>query len=417
DESVDSTFCSQIDTSCCITLRIDSLYLYSQKRQIFVTTSSLQNIEKRQNSQKSTKIEPQIKEIVSNEEDESSSEDSTNEEASVNDFNQFEGEINKASYTKEMLSTKPIVKNSANKVSHTNIHTETQILSMVTMNSRVVAATMLSSKPIVKNLANKVSHTNIYMETQPLSMVTTDLCVTAVTSPSDIKLHVNNFTYLIDNETFEYDSPQSIITKLLDTSNEFEIALWMAQHPRTLNLATLIHNAIRTQASTINNNNKLLFNTVQSCNSLLNAPEINTSQSCNSMLNIPEHTKLLLLEECKALFLYTRNNMTKLYEELISQECKITKIDCHMLALFKKKETLHLHLKGTDLIVLKKDIEMLKKLDIFVFKAVKAVIIAIANNQDTRIVIQECDEYTINLKIPTKLEVVKSLPVRDLLSR
>ncbi|CAG8806456.1 3824_t:CDS:2, partial [Dentiscutata erythropus] len=42
----------------------------------------------------------------------------------------------------------------------------------------------------------------------------------------------------------------------------------------------------------------------------------------NSMLNAPEVnqcTKLLLQEECKALFLCMRNNMTELYEELISQ--------------------------------------------------------------------------------------------------
>jgi len=35
--------------------------------------------------------------------------------------------------------------------------------------------------------------------------------------------------------------------------------------------------------------------------------------------------------------------------------------------------------------------------------------------EDTQAVIKKCDEYTIDLKIPTKLGIVKSLPVRKLL--
>ncbi|CAG8791847.1 9400_t:CDS:2, partial [Dentiscutata erythropus] len=156
-------------------------------------------------------------------------------------------------------------------------------------------------------------------------------------------------------------------------------------------------------------------NNNQSFNSLLNALEINIGQSC------PEINQ----EECKALFLRTRNNTTELYEELISQVCKISKTDYCMPALFKDvgscglstfisddiwKETLQLHLKCTDLMALKKDLLMLNKLGIFVLKAVEAVVIATANEEDTRIAIQDCDEYTIDLKIPTKLGIVKSLP-------
>ncbi|CAG8513414.1 2815_t:CDS:2, partial [Dentiscutata heterogama] len=42
--------------------------------------------------------------------------------------------------------------------------------------------------------------------------------------------------------------------------------------------------------------------------------------------------------------------------------------------------------------LLKKDSKMLKKLSIFVCKAVEAVIIATANDQDMRTVIQDCDD-------------------------
>ena len=47
------------------------------------------------------------------------------------------------------------------------------------------------------------------------------------------------------------------------------------------------------------------------------------------------------------------------------------------------KEILRLHLNATDLVTLKNDLGMLKKLGIFICKAVKAVIIAIDNRQDT----------------------------------
>ncbi|CAG8774953.1 4861_t:CDS:1, partial [Cetraspora pellucida] len=57
--------------------------------------------------------------------------------------------------------------------------------------------------------------------------------------------------------------------------NKFEKALWVAQHPRILNLAMIIQNAMMTQVSDINNNNKLFFNTGQSCNSMPNVLELN----------------------------------------------------------------------------------------------------------------------------------------------
>ncbi|CAB5377482.1 unnamed protein product [Rhizophagus irregularis] len=57
------------------------------------------------------------------------------------------------------------------------------------------------------------------------------------------------------------------------------------------------------------------------------------------------------------------------------------------------QQALHLHLKAT----------------------VKNVLIAQNNNEDTKAIIKKWDKYTIDLKIPTKLGIVKSLPVRKLL--
>ncbi|PKB93867.1 hypothetical protein RhiirA5_440118 [Rhizophagus irregularis] len=47
--------------------------------------------------------------------------------------------------------------------------------------------------------------------------------------------------------------------------------------------------------------------------------------------------------------------------------------------------------------------------------SVKNVLIAQNKNEDTQAIIKKCNEYTIDLKIPTKLGIVKSLPVRKLL--
>jgi hypothetical protein len=76
---------------------------------------------------------------------------------------------------------------------------------------------------------------------------------------------------------------------------------------------------------------------------------------------------------------------------------------------------LHLHLKATDLVKLRKDNTIVTNLGAFVRQAVKKILIAQNNNEDTQAIIKKCDEYTIDLKIPTKLGIVKSLPVRELL--
>lgn len=72
-------------------------------------------------------------------------------------------------------------------------------------------------------------------------------------------------------------------------------------------------------------------------------------------------------------------------------------------------------MKATDQLKLKKDGEIINKLGTFIREAVKAIITAIENKEDTQSVIKEHDMYTINLRIPTKLGVVESLPVQELL--
>lgn len=75
-----------------------------------------------------------------------------------------------------------------------------------------------------------------------------------------------------------------------------------------------------------------------------------------------------------------------------------------------------MHLKATDQQKLKKDEAIITKLGIFMQQVVKAVIIAQKNSRDTQPIIKKYDEHTIDLKIPTKLGVVESLPVRELLN-
>ena len=62
---------------------------------------------------------------------------------------------------------------------------------------------------------------------------------------------------------------------------------------------------------------------------------------------------------------------------------------------------------------LKKDQEII---GIFARQVTKAVLIAQKYGKSTRKAIKNCDEYTIDLAIPTKLGVVKLLPVRELLN-
>ncbi|CAG8839822.1 22686_t:CDS:1, partial [Cetraspora pellucida] len=54
----------------------------------------------------------------------------------------------------------------------------------------------------------------------------------------------------------------------------------------------------------------------------------------------------------------------------------------------------------TDLLELKKNLEILIKLGNFVYQAVRNILIAQQYKQDTKKVIKKCDEITLDLKIP-----------------
>lgn len=74
-----------------------------------------------------------------------------------------------------------------------------------------------------------------------------------------------------------------------------------------------------------------------------------------------------------------------------------------------------MHLKATDQQKLRKNAEIIMKLGDFVKQVIKAIIIAQKHGGDTQSIIRKYDNYTIDLKILTKLGVVEMLPVRDLL--
>ncbi|EXX50275.1 hypothetical protein RirG_101570 [Rhizophagus irregularis DAOM 197198w] len=234
-------------------------------------------------------------------------------------------------------------------------------------------------------------------------------------------------------------------------TNEFEIALWLAYHQRILNLAISIRNGMSTKVNE------------EECETSLtsNLSHEAVLQSGSSLPEIDQYIKFQLQEECKALFLRTRNNTVALYEELVVRVCKITKTDPRLGTLVKDvgswfntyrykfhvaivklanefktthkravepyneldefitedvwRQLFQMHLRVTDQQKLKKDSEIITNLGIFVRHVVKAILIAQRDKEDTQAVVKKCDENTIDLPIPTKLGIVKVLPVRDLL--
>ncbi|CAG8488352.1 8477_t:CDS:2 [Racocetra fulgida] len=81
------------------------------------------------------------------------------------------------------------------------------------------------------------------------------------------------------------------------------------------------------------------------------------------------------------------------------------------------RQTLYFHLKSTDQPSLNKDPEILAKLRTFVCQAVKAVLIAKKNSQDTSSAIKKCDEVTLDLKIPTKLGALLDYLIKNFLMK
>ncbi|CAI2199340.1 13528_t:CDS:1, partial [Funneliformis geosporum] len=79
------------------------------------------------------------------------------------------------------------------------------------------------------------------------------------------------------------------------------------------------------------------------------------------------------------------------------------------------KQLLHMHLKATDQQKLRKNLVIITKLGLFVRTVIKTVLIAMRTKDDTKMIIKKCDKDTIDLEIPTKLGIIRVLPVRELL--
>jgi|ERR1043165_7986768 hypothetical protein len=79
------------------------------------------------------------------------------------------------------------------------------------------------------------------------------------------------------------------------------------------------------------------------------------------------------------------------------------------------RQLLQMHLKVTDQQKLRKNRIIVVKIGAFVRQVVKAILIAQKRGEDTRSIIKKCDNHTIDLNIPTKLGIIGSLAVRELL--
>ncbi|CAG8747605.1 2871_t:CDS:2, partial [Funneliformis caledonium] len=184
-------------------------------------------------------------------------------------------------------------------------------------------------------------------------------------------------------------------TQFQNMSNDFEIAHWVARHKKVLNLVINIRNGMMSNADEHDETTLTSSSRQQiSIENVLSPPEIE------------QHIKSQLQDECKALFLRTRNNTIALYEELVIRVCKIAKTDYRLNSLTKD---------ATDQQKLRRDSIIITKLGIFVRTAVKTILVSMETNEDTQKAIKKCDKDTIDLKIPTKFRVVSSLPVRELL--
>jgi len=74
-----------------------------------------------------------------------------------------------------------------------------------------------------------------------------------------------------------------------------------------------------------------------------------------------------------------------------------------------------MHLKATDQQKLRKNLTIVTKLGLFIRTVIKTVLIAMKTEDDTQMIIKKYDKDTIDLEIPTKLGIVRELPVRELL--
>ncbi|CAG8633784.1 1332_t:CDS:2, partial [Gigaspora rosea] len=213
----------------------------------------------------------------------------------------------KASYMTTIASTLP---RSTNEVNDSNTSEKSAF--------KRAHTTMTSPISIAEDLASKISHT---------SHVTT-------VAPTALQGSTNK-----DNEiNFEsYNSFLMTNVRLCDTSNEFKAALWVAQHPRVLDLAIRIQGAM-------------------------------------SDPNMPA-----LIRDVENWFDTYRY---KLHLSILNLACQFSNIYewqdeplMHDLNIFINgdiwRQTLQLHLKSTDMPALKRDLEMYKLFGVFVRQAIK----------------------------------------------
>ncbi|CAG8492302.1 7213_t:CDS:2 [Gigaspora rosea] len=163
--------------------------------------------------------------------------------------------------------------------------------------------------------------------------------------------------------------------------NEFEIALWLARHKRILDLATNIRNGMKTR---VDERDKEHATTAVS--SILHEPTLKLPEIDQSARH--SSSELGIIVQCY---------MKKLFRGKVNEEFR---------ALNER------FVVNDDKFC---DSEIFTQLKNFVHQVIKAVLVAQDNHKDTQNAVRKCDEYTIDLEIPTKFGIVKSLPVRELL--
>ncbi|CAG8788386.1 13495_t:CDS:2, partial [Dentiscutata erythropus] len=223
-------------------------------------------------------------------------------------------------------------------------------------------------------------------------------------------VHENNIS--LPNHGNDYSLPKLLI-QFEKLDNEFQTALRIVHHKRILDLATNIRTGMMTRIDEV-------FGATST-------PTL-SHEPVSKFPEIDQHVKFQLQKECKALFLRTRNNSSVLYEELVVQTCKIAKTDQRLGSLIKDvgrwyntyRYTFHtaaVKLANEFRSVNESAKELYDKLNEFVsdevwkqllqmhLKVIKSILIAQDKNKDTQNAIRKCDEYNIDLEIPTRLRI------------
>ncbi|CAG8655734.1 26506_t:CDS:10, partial [Dentiscutata erythropus] len=247
-----------------------------------------------------------------------------------------------------------------------------------------------SSKHAIKNSTSKTSCAEI---------TASSLMAAALSTKS-----TSSFIIEDESNSDSYDLMQNSLDTLRNAFNEFELLI----NIQDVMTAKILNNS---------NENEISSNLTHLHNSTHYRQEINKElivQVCS--ISKANERMPALVRDLGCCF---DNYRYKLHVSIMSLAEKGEPSDDNLSEFITKevwKQVLSLHLKVTDQQALMKNLETFMKLGVFVRQAVKAVIIAESSKLDTKTAIRKCDNITINLKIPTKLGIVKSLPVKDLLN-